>query len=200
MINKEEKIVLKLEKILKYTKNPNNLPEVDVLALDEIYEDTDEAYEEFYDKWDGVKLKLKDGTNVVLERFSGVCINHRFDDPGSEDFFYHLIDQDIYICASCLTRLKKHESLVREIDGSKYGIIATNTMFPIEWNECGIRSWIKNRLIKQKEYEKRREDVKNYFENIEADNCMYCIHMKKGECKFGLYCEYDEDCGYCEIR
>lgn len=75
-------------------------------------------------------------------------------------------------------------------------------LLPYDWNDNGIRIFLKKRIEKQEEYEKNAEARRLVREEMEVLSyegyeCCYCIHMKKGECEYGID-KYDED--FCEFE
>lgn len=64
----------------------------------------------------------------------------------------------------------------------------------IEWNDSGINAWCRKKIQKNVKYSEMRNLAREERERLNAD-CTNCIHMKRGECEYGLE-EFSKD--YCE--
>lgn len=174
-------------------ENINNLP-----TIEEIYkhfsDDFDDFIEIFIDEcYTGFNFTLKDGTYCTLIFAAYKCILHSHSDYDNQVGFYiYKIDnEDLYVCASCLTLLKAEPKILED-----YSFVeGEELLFPKSWNIQGIKTWLKKEKLRQDEYAERRflawQEREKFEESIEYENCCDCEIMCNGECV--LKDELDEE-------
>lgn len=146
-LDSDEQLLMLIEWLEKF-ENINHLPTIDKFLdyVYEMFEDPDGFYDNKYDY--GFSFTLKDGTDVELVYGEYECILHSASGKEySEDgmYIYKIIDPEntIFICASCLTRLKQKPEITEKYDVA--GIYSEDILFPIHWTDNGIEAWCKKR-------------------------------------------------------
>lgn len=181
----EETVKIIIQKI-EESENINQLPlyndffklvNEDSLTLDEALEDTDIFNENFI-------MKIKDGTKVIFERCANSCFSNK-----NHWYLYNIIDEDIYICMECGLWQKPYNDLKEEVGYSDFG---DEVLLPFDWDEKGIKSYLRRKANRQEEHEVRKEREELFY-----SDCCCCIHMKHDECEYG---NDEEECGDFERR
>ncbi len=171
----------KIIEMIENAENINRLPLYDDFKKAINDEDFESLYDEDYDEIGWKEITIKDGTKVILER--NISDNNCFKDRDHWDF-YHIVNDDSYICLECGLRQKVHE----------YGSFCSSVSLPADWNEHGIKVYLQRRI--EKEEERSRESRLRYEERIRLyADCSNCIHMKHDECE---YCNEEYSDEFCE--
>lgn len=157
-----EKIYL-FQDIVSGCENINKL-----LSLSEIYdkikEETfddniyDEEIDYMIDYWDESKIRLEDKTEIELINCK-TCILHAYDD--FEKNYSYKLNDNLYLCAACLTFLVEHDDLCEEHLEHYFD----SYLFPKKWNEKDIVSWLRKKQKRDNEYYSRRTYYNDYFYN-----------------------------------
>lgn len=161
------------------------------------------SFEEVYDSIasGGLKITLKDTSEWELHRIDEFkCYTHScYKDKYEWDkLIFYNSESDLYKCSECGEFLVTHPDILKKYELDKN---PNDCLFPKSWNESGIEAWCKKAEIRDKEWSEKnaerialREAVLRERYELNAD-CTNCIHMRKGDCEFGLD-EYSEE--YCE--
>ena len=151
-------------RIIAQSTNINNLPTmIDIYnKIEDICEseeglNEDEENEDLAANWNGTII-IKDGTEVELVEYIGKCILHDFRDFEGERLYK--IDDNLFLCADCLTLCKKQSNLVAKY----YDYSSDKWVFPKKWDENKIINWIKNQNNNQKKYYEKKEYFNDDFD------------------------------------
>ncbi|MGH4139686.1 hypothetical protein [Clostridium sp.] len=152
--------------IIAQARNINSLPTmIDIYKkIEEICEsqeglDEDKEKEVLASNWNGT-ITIKDGTEIELVEYIGKCILHDFRDYDGEKLYK--IDDNLFLCADCLTLCKKQPNLVAQHYDYDYSM--DKWVFPKKWDENKIINWIKNQNNNQKEYYERKSYYDDSFD------------------------------------
>ncbi len=141
-----------MSKILGYLnqfENINRLPTIEQIysfIRDNMNECVDVAMDIFLDSVVlGIDFTLQDGTNCCLTYYTYQCILHSIKQMDYEDqggYIYSIEDGNLFICASCLSRLKECPEIL-----AKYPIFSLGQiLFPSKWDVRDIDKWCKRRI------------------------------------------------------
>lgn len=151
-------------RIIAQSRNVNSLPTmVDICKkIEDICEneeelDEDEEKEHLAANWNGTII-IKDDTEIELVEYIGKCILHDFRDFEGERLYK--IDDNLFLCADCLTLCKKQPNLVAQY----YDYSSDKWAFPKKWDENKIINWIKNQNNNQKKYYEKKEYYSDDFD------------------------------------
>lgn len=185
----------KILEIISNAENINRLPLLEDLRselndkdFNEDYSYFCECFDEEFDEIAWKEIKIKDGTKITLEK----CVSDTncFDD-NDHWYFYHVKENDTYICMDCGLRQKDYGYMVDEF--------CCSVLLPAYWNKKGVEIYLKRRA--EREEKKSRERCLRYEERLRLyADCSNCIHMKNAECEYGNDDLEYEGCEYWEGR
>lgn len=157
----------KIVEMIANAENINRLPLYEDFT--KVINDFEWLHDEDFDEIGYKEITIKDGSKVILER--NISDNNCFNDKEHWDF-YHIVDDDSYICLECGLKQKVHE----------YGSFCSYVALPADWNENGIKAYLQRRV--EREEERSKESHLRYEERIRLySDCSNCTHMKQGECE-----------------
>ena len=133
----------------------------------------------------------------MLEKLSSAVHGFKFAKNKNHYYFYWIIDTEIYICAECGLWQKSYSELKEKIG---YEEDMSELLLPFNWNENGVKAYLKKRIEKQKKHDTRLEQwslVREEAEMLEA-SCCSCVYMKRNECEYNFEQNLEENEDYCE--
>jgi len=110
-------------------------------------------------------------------------------DEGREVF--QVENSNLFICCDCNTLLKSHSDILNQYECTSYE--ADQLLFPVDWNENGIKVWCQKKQdresVRSERYEQRREYM--YQRNQEL-YCLSCNHWDEEDESCDKYIDQDE--------
>lgn len=176
----------KIVEMVANAENINRLPLYEDFKKVINDKDFDCLHDEDFEQIEGIEVTIKDGSKVILER--NISDNNCFKDKDHWDF-YHIVDDNSYICLECGLRQKVYE----------YGSFCSSISLPADWKENGIKAYLQRRV--EREEERSKESHLRYEERIRLySDCSNCIYMENNKCEYGNEEYSDEFCEDWEER
>ena len=171
-----------------------------------VKEEIDYRLDEFIDRIfsNNCNFTLKDGTKVCCEKYTCVC----FDDDLHWSF-YHILDNDFYICLDCGEKIKNFEDLYEEVNDSivedDFYLPDNIKAVPISWDEDKIKEFYLDDINSDIENQKRDKERRKFHwqerqaeirQEYELVGCDACANFDYGN----QICMYSHkyDNGHCE--